>query len=120
MVSNFREYLKQYKKVNLSIITYYEILSGLKHRDALRQLDLFCEFAKQNAILPLTEDSIIISADLYANLRKVGKLIDDIDILIAGVAMSNNLVLATHNENHFKRVEGLEIMDWSKEDATSS
>lgn len=114
VVSRFREYLKQYKKVNLSIITCYEILSGLKHRDALRQLDLFREFAQQNIILPLTEDSIFISADLYAGLRKVGKLIDDIDILIAGVALSNNLALVTHNEDHFKRVEGLEIMDWSK------
>ena len=114
VVLHFRKYLKQYQKINLSIITYYEILSGLKHRDALRQLDFFLEFAKQNATLPLTEDSIIISADLYASLRKAGKLIDDIDILIAGVAMSNNLVLVTHNEDHFKRVDGLEIVDWSK------
>lgn len=77
------------------------------------------EFAKHNAILPLTEDSTVISSDLYTSLRKTGKLIDDIDILIAGVALSNNLVLVTHNENHFKRLEGLEIMDWSKEKAIS-
>ncbi|MEW6380726.1 MAG: type II toxin-antitoxin system VapC family toxin [bacterium] len=114
VVFHFGEYLKQYEKVSFSIVTYYEILSGLKHKDALRKLDLFREFAQQNAILPLTEDSIMISADLYASLRKSGKLIDDIDILIAGVALSNNLILVTHNEDHFKRVEGLEIMDWSK------
>ena len=119
VVSNFREYLKQYEKINLSIITYYEVLSGLKHRDALRQLNSFEEFVKQNAVLPLTEHSATISSDLYAGLRKAGKPIDDIDILIAGVALSNNLSLVTHNEEHFKRIEGLHILDWSKEEATA-
>ncbi len=90
----------------------------MKHRDALRQLDLFLEFAKHNAILPLTEESVIISSDLYANLRKAGTPIDDIDILIAGVALANNLVLVTNNEDHFRNIEGLEILNWSKSKTT--
>ncbi|PIP42476.1 VapC toxin family PIN domain ribonuclease [Candidatus Desantisbacteria bacterium CG_4_9_14_3_um_filter_40_11] len=113
VVLNFKNYLTLYEKINLSIITYYEILSGLKHKDALKQLDSFLEFARHNVILPLTEETIIIPSDLYANLRKVGKPIDDIDILIAGGALSNNLVLVTNNEGHFKNIEGLEIQNWS-------
>ena len=114
VVSNFKVYLKKQGKINLSIITYYEILSGLKHRDALKQLDLFLKFTKHNSILPLTEESTSISSDLYARLRKSGKMLDDIDVLIAGVAISNNLVLVTHNKDHFNRIEELEIADWSK------
>lgn len=114
VVSNFKAYLKNHDKINLSIITFYEILSGLKHRDALKQLDLFLKFTKHNSVLPLTEGSTTISSDLYARLRKVGKMLDDIDVLIAGVAIANNLVLVTHNKDHFKRIEGLEIADWSK------
>jgi len=113
VVLNFKNYLTLCEKINLSIITYYEILSGLKHKDALKQLDSFLEFARHNVILPLTEETIIIPSDLYANLRKVGKPIDDIDILIAGGALSNNLVLVTNNEGHFKNIEGLEIQNWS-------
>lgn len=114
VVSNFKTYLKEYDKINLSIITFYEILSGLKHRDASKQLDFFLKFAKHNSILPLTKESTTISSDLYARLRKGGKMLDDIDILIAGVSIANNLVLITHNKDHFKRIEGLEIADWSK------
>ena len=114
-----KKYLAQYKKINMSIITYYEILSGLKHRDALKQLNAFLEFANHNSILPLTEGSVIISSDLYAKSRKAGNPIDDIDILIAGVALSNNLVLVTNNEDHFRNIEGLEILNWSKTEATS-
>lgn len=118
VVSNFKEYLSRYGKINLSIITYYEILSGLKYKDALKQMALFLEFVKHNTILPLTEDSVAISSALYTNLRKKGKLIDDIDILIAGVALSNNLALVTNNEGHFKNIKGLKILNWNKKETT--
>ena len=59
------------------------------------------------------EDSIKISADIYADLRKKGELIEDIDILIAGIAISNNLVLVTKNKSHFSRIKKLNIEDWS-------
>lgn len=113
-VSNFKIYLKEHEKINISIITYYEIISGLKHRDALKQLDSFLKFTSQNSILSLTEKSVTISADLYARLRKTGQMLDDIDILIAGVAIANNLVLVTHNKSHFERIEKLKIVDWSE------
>jgi len=114
VVAQFQAYLAEHQQVNLSIITYYEILSGLKHRAAQKQLVLFLEFANRNIVLPLTEKSITISADLYATLRRDGIPIDDIDLLIAGVAVANNLVLVTHNQRHFNRIDGLKCQDWSQ------
>ncbi len=46
------------------------------------------------------------------NLRNQGNLIDDIDVLIAGIVLSNNLKLISHNKNHFERIEGLDLDDW--------
>jgi tRNA(fMet)-specific endonuclease VapC len=46
-------------------------------------------------------------------LREKGQPIDDIDLLIAGTAMANGLVVVTHNRKHFDRIMGLEIEDWS-------
>ena len=112
--ANFEKYFEEYDKANISIITYYEIVSGLKHRDAKKQLDFFLEFASQNTVLPVTENSAMTSSEIYARLRKVGQPVDDIDLLIAGAAISNNLVLATNNEKHFERIEELEIENWSK------
>lgn len=110
----FQAYLSEHPTISFSIITYYEILSGLRHRDAQKQISLFLEFAAQNMILPLTEQTIGISADIYAKYRKLGTPIDDIDILIAGVAIANELTLVTHNQRHFGRIEGLEVQDWSE------
>lgn len=49
-------YLQEYRQLSFSLITHYEILSGLKHRDAQKQLDKFLEFSRLNQILLLTEE----------------------------------------------------------------
>jgi tRNA(fMet)-specific endonuclease VapC len=114
VVAQFQNYSIEHRQISLSIITYYEILSGLKHRDAQGQLASFLKFAAQNITLPLTEQSVTLSADIYSTLRRGGTPVDDIDLLIAGVAIANNLVLITHNQRHFNRIEGLEWQDWSQ------
>lgn len=101
VVLNVNNCLNKYGVINFSIISYYEILSGLQHRDAIKQMNFFLDFAQQSNILPLTKESVTISADLYAYTRKSGIPVDDIDILIAGVALSNNLAFVTNNECHF-------------------
>ncbi len=114
VVENFQSYLKVHSQINISIITYYEIVSGLKHRDAQKQLTSFLNFVSYHTVLPLTTTSTKISADIYANLRKQGTPVDNIDILIAGVAIANDLILVTNNLKHFQKIEGLEIEDWSQ------
>ncbi len=113
--ANVEQFIEEYGKVNLSIITYYEIVSGLTFRDARKQLTSFLAFAKEHRILPLTEHAASMAAELYAALRKKGQPIDDIDLLIAGIALSNSLILTTNNERHFERIEALEVVNWSKE-----
>lgn len=106
-------YLKEYRQLSFSLITYYEVISGLKHKDANKQLEKFLAFAKLNQIVSVTENSVRISAELYAALRKKGTPVDDIDLLIAGVAIANNLVLITHNQKHFSKITTLELEDWT-------
>jgi tRNA(fMet)-specific endonuclease VapC len=93
VIEYFNLYLQEYEKLNFSLITYYEILSGLKHRDANRQIENFLQFSEKNNIILLSQESVMISAEIYADSRKKGTPVDDIDLLIAGVAMANNLVL---------------------------
>ena len=111
----FAAYLAQYKTLNFSIVTYYEIVSGLKHRDAHKKLAEFLTFASRNTVLPLTEHSVTIAAEIYADLRKHGTPLDDIDLLIAGIALAHNLVFVTHNRKHFEKIQNLAIEDWSQE-----
>ena len=112
VVENAEKYLQTYDAVNFSIITYYEILNGLLYKDAKKQLKKFTDFAALNKILPLTISATKQAAEIYAELKKEGQPIGHTDCLIAGIALSNGLLLATNNTDHFKRVKRLELINW--------
>jgi len=98
--------------LSISIISYYEIISGLQSIDANKRINEFEKFCKLIDIINLDKASILASCKIYASLKKSGRLIDDIDILIAGIALSNNLVMITDNAEHFGRIEGLKVENW--------
>ena len=108
------EYLKEFGFISLSIITYYEILNGLLYKDARKQLTKFEDFVELNKVVPLTLRTAKISAEIQADLRKKGTVIGHTDTLIAGIAMANEMQLITNNTDHFRRIKGLDIANWTK------
>lgn len=114
VINRATEYLINYKKYTFSLITRYEILRGLKAKNAVKQLAAFDEFCQNSEILPITEGVISHASDIYANLYQRGQLVGDADILIAATALTYELVLSTNNENHFSRIAVLKIDNWAK------
>lgn len=114
VIAKVDEYLKEYGFVSLSIITYYEILNGLLYKDAKKQLIRFEEFIALNKVIPLTLRMAKAAAVIQSDLRKKGTEIGHTDTLIAGIAMTSELQLVTNNTDHFKRIKGLEIDNWTK------
>lgn len=47
-----------------------------------------------------------------ASLRRTGRPIGDIDLLIAGVAQSRGLTVVTNNTGHFERIPELTLENW--------
>ena len=54
------------------------------------------------------------AAAIQADLRKRGTEIGHTDTLIAGIAIKSKLQLVTNYTDHFKRIKGLEIINWTK------
>lgn len=56
------------------------------------------------------------AADAYGKIRaqlsEIGKPIGANDLLIAAIALANNLTLVTHNTSEFARVPGLALEHW--------
>jgi len=113
VIKHFESYLDFFDSIEICLITYYEIASGLLAKNAFNQLQVFERFVDENKVIPLSEKSSKISADLYAKLRQTGNIVDDIDLLIAGVAIENELVLITNNQKHFGRIPNLKIENWT-------
>ena len=70
VIVKVEEHIEEYGNINLSIITYYEILNGLLYKDAKKQLSKFNDFVELNNVLPLTMSSAKIAANIKATLRK--------------------------------------------------
>ena len=105
-------YLSEYGQLTFSIITRYEILRGLKAKDATKQAMTFNRFCQKNKILTLTDEIVVRAAEIYADLRKRGELISDADILIAASALAYGFRVVTNNEKHFRRILGLRLENW--------
>ncbi len=116
VIQRAQVYLNIHQQLTFSIITRYEILRGLKAKNATTQLAAFEGFCSKSQILPLTDEIIVKSADIYADLHQRGLLIGDADILIAATALVHNLTIITNNENHFKRINSLRVENWLKEE----
>ncbi len=112
VTSRAGSYRQARSQFQISAITQYEILKGLKARGASTRLRFFERFCEQHVVLPLTEEIIRRAADIYANLHRRGALIGDADILIGATALVHGLVVITNNEAHFRRITGLQIDNW--------
>jgi tRNA(fMet)-specific endonuclease VapC len=110
--SRFADYLSRYSKINISILSYYEILSGLTYKDANKQMKAFLKLCEDASIIPITKKSCSKSANIFADLKKNGEIIDNVDILIAGICLEKNFCLVTNNTRHFSRIKALEIANW--------
>ena len=74
--------------------------------------------AKQQAFLnrfvsfPFDDPAAEAYGRIRAQLASQGTPIGPNDLMIASIAIANNLTLVTHNTREFGRVEGLRLEDW--------
>ncbi len=89
-----------------------EILGGLKAKNAEKQIIQFREFILSHTILDSTPKSIEICSDIFAELHKKGKHSGNYDVLIAGIAIENDLAIYTNNIKDFENIQDLKIVNW--------
>ena len=64
--------------------------------------------------MPFDDFCAEIYSRIRANLEKAGTPISSNDLLIASIALTNDLILVTHNIREFRLIEGLKIEDWEE------
>jgi tRNA(fMet)-specific endonuclease VapC len=114
VVDTAERYLLTHGRLSFSLLTRYEILKGLKAKQASARLRAFDRLCKASSILELTEEIVALASDLYSDLHQRGELIGDLDTLIAATALVHKMSIATNNERHFTRIQGLQIENWLK------
>lgn len=68
--------------------------------------------------LPFDDIAALIAGRVRAQLAASGTPIGANDLLIAAIAIANNLTLVTHNTREFSRVSELRMEDWQMGEET--
>ena len=108
---NFKKYKNSPKSI--SVITYGELIYGARKSKYIeKNLAKVYRVSEIFPTLNISPSVMEIFGELKSSLERSGKIIDDMDLLIASTALTHNLVLVTNNEKHFNRINGLEIENW--------
>ena len=101
-------------EVCISVITEAELLFGVAQAIGNSGLKTVVqEFLLRIGILPWDSEAAHQYASLRALLKRNGKVIGNMDLLIAAHALAANVTLVT-NDQAFHHISGLSIVNWSR------
>ena len=75
--------------VTTTIISYYEIFSGIKHRKARKEEQFFRRFFSEIEVLDFDLKAAEEASDIMGRLLNLGTPVNSTDVLIAGIAAAN-------------------------------
>ena len=101
----------------ISVISLHELyygahLAGEKNAENYqRELEKINTLLEYFTVLDLKTRGEEYARIKYA-LKKMGKPVDEFDMVIAGQGISEGLTVVTDNLKHFKRIPGLKVENW--------
>ncbi len=99
----------------ISSITLAELEYGMKHSsNPEKNAQALLRFLVPFSILPFEPAAATEYGEIRAYLQRQGTPIGPLDMLIAGHARAEGLVLVTNNGKEFERVPGLVIENWAE------
>jgi tRNA(fMet)-specific endonuclease VapC len=116
VVTTATEYLAEHGRLTLSSITVLEVVHGYRRVGREEKVQSFELALGDCEVLPFDEAAGRVAGRIYADLETRGRPIGMPDVMIAAIALRNNLVLATANVSHFEFVVAagyaLKIENW--------
>ena len=100
-------------EISISAITLAELRFGANRRNSAKLHALIDNFIGDVAVLPFDDECAERYANLANDLARRGSPIGEFDTLIAAQALAFDLTLVTNNVQHFRRVRGLKLENWT-------
>lgn len=97
----------------VSAVTYGESRFGLAQRPEAHLIaTAMHDFYAELTILPWTTETSIVYGDLRATMKRTGKSLSPLDMLIAAHSLETGAMLVT-SDRAFRFVPGLTLEDWT-------
>lgn len=97
----------------VTIFNHAELFTGVELRNSPKLKRAVEDLIERLEIIPFEKAASQKYAEIRSLLQKNGKIISDMDMLIAACTMVENAVLVTNNEKHFTHIDGLNIQNWA-------
>jgi tRNA(fMet)-specific endonuclease VapC len=102
-----------FENIGISAITLAELEYGIANSSrSMESQTALLEFILPFEILDFTYTAASFYGRIRKELKDMGRPIGDMDMLIASIAMANDLIVVTNNEKEFRRISGLRIENW--------
>ncbi len=102
-----------FHSIAISDITKAELYYGAyKSQKTEENLSAIRNLTERVNFLPFSDPAQALFGEIKAGLEKEGRRLDDLDLMIAAIARSYNLVLVSNNTGHFQRIPSLVIDNW--------
>lgn len=98
--------------IKIPLMVYYEVKRGLLAVNSSHKMQLFERFCEVLGVEEMGFDVLDKAAYIYNDLRSIGRLVEDADIIIAAFCIVNDCILVTHNTKHFEHIDGLHFVNW--------
>ena len=97
-------------QITTSVINEFELWKGI-HRFKKKGREKYLkQFLSQIHKLDLDSNSSKKAAEIFEDLKRKGKLVDVLDIMIASIVITNKESLLTLNKKHFERIPGIRLI----------
>jgi len=98
--------------VGISTVVEMELQLGVLHGGGKKERRRVDGFLDDCRIFPFDRPAAMKTAEVLADLWRIGQPIGDFDSQIGGHALSLGLPLLTANGVHFRRIHGLDVIDY--------
>ena len=86
------------ERVAITVISKFEILRGTTEKNVSLATELLSHFVVYN----FEDDAMTEVVKAYKKLKEKGRMVNELDVLIAGIAAANNETLITKDKDFLK------------------
>lgn len=99
--------------VRVPALVYYELWEGIERSGRpVREFEAVMEVLAAYPSADLDPGEAVTAGRLSAQLIRTGEMLDDVDVLLAGMALDAGEAVVTRDGDDFGRVPGLEVVTY--------
>jgi tRNA(fMet)-specific endonuclease VapC len=101
-------------RIGIGLPVLAELHYGIEYSDSAERNRVLLQRALADLILwPLTEEATEIYGRIRADLRRAGRVIQSVDVMVAAIALSLNRCTVVSSDGDLLAVSGLSVVNWA-------